>query len=82
MKVKAGLENFCSLLSTLPVLNNFNQNQSTSKYYTITLQMSETVSVSSNSSSSTKNNDSLKIIVLGDSAVGKSKLLERFLLNN
>jgi len=30
----------------------------------------------------TKTTDSLKIIVLGDSAVGKSKLLERFLLNN
>ncbi|CAF2140639.1 unnamed protein product [Rotaria magnacalcarata] len=26
--------------------------------------------------------DSLKIIVLGDSAVGKSKLLERFLINS
>ncbi|CAF0742495.1 unnamed protein product [Adineta steineri] len=41
--------------------------------------MSESVS---NSTSYTKTTDSLKIIVLGDSAVGKSKLLERFLVKN
>jgi GTPase SAR1 family protein len=31
---------------------------------------------------STKATEQLKIIVLGDSAVGKSKLLERFLVNS
>ncbi|CAF4601566.1 unnamed protein product, partial [Rotaria sp. Silwood2] len=44
--------------------------------------MTESVSLSSTSSSNTSNNNSLKIIVLGDSAVGKSKLLERFLVNS
>ncbi len=39
-------------------------------------------SVSSNSTSSTKTTDCIKIIVLGDSAVGKSKLLERFLVKS
>ncbi|CAF2095215.1 unnamed protein product [Rotaria magnacalcarata] len=44
--------------------------------------MSESLSLASTSSSSGANNqNSLKIIVLGDSAVGKSKLLERFLVN-
>lgn len=43
--------------------------------------MSESVS-SSTSSNNTKTAECLKIIVLGDSAVGKSKLLERFLVNS
>ncbi|CAF0815627.1 unnamed protein product [Rotaria sp. Silwood1] len=41
--------------------------------------MSESLSTSNNNAS---NPNSLKIIVLGDSAVGKSKLLERFLVNS
>ncbi|CAF1299544.1 unnamed protein product [Adineta ricciae] len=41
-----------------------------------------TESVSSSSSNYSKTSDSIKVIVLGDSAVGKSKLLERFLAKN
>lgn len=48
----------------------------------LSFQMSESVSLSSTSTESTKSGDCLKIIVLGDSAVGKSKLLERFLINS
>jgi GTPase SAR1 family protein len=44
--------------------------------------MSDSISSSSTSNSTTKTTDCLKIIVLGDSAVGKSKLLERFLVNS
>ena len=44
--------------------------------------MSESVSVSSMPNANDKSTECLKVIVLGDSAVGKSKLLERFLVNS